>query len=80
MRFITNLKTNGLLIIKVVQNSNFMDFQGDLIKYKVILTSKIRVFLIDSNYEIPLMQLVNFLPPSVNKEVEPMCRIQDSVF
>ena len=55
MRLITNLKTNSLVIIKVVENSKFMDFQGGLIKCKVILTSKIRVFLIDTDYEIPVI-------------------------
>ena len=55
MRLITNLKTNSLLIIKVAENSNFMDVQGGLIKCKTILTSKIRVFLIDTDYEIPVI-------------------------
>ena len=55
MRLITNLKTNSLLIIKVAENSNFMDVQGDLIKCKAILTNKIRVFLIDTDYEIPVI-------------------------
>ena len=55
MRLITNLKTNSLLIIKVAENSNFMDVQGGLIKCKAILTSKIRVFLIDADYEIPVI-------------------------
>ena len=54
MRLITNLKTNSLLIIQVAENSNFMDVQGGLIKCKAILTSKIRVFLIDTDYEIPV--------------------------
>ena len=55
MRLITNLKTNSLLIIKVAENSDFIDFQGGLIKCKDILTSKIRVFLIDADYEIPVI-------------------------
>ena len=55
MRLITNLKTNSLLIIKVAENSNFMDVQEGLIKCKAILTSKIRVFLIDADYEIPVI-------------------------
>ena len=55
MRLITNLKTNSLLIIKVAEYSNFMDFQGGLIKCKAIPTSKIRVFLIDTDYEIPVI-------------------------
>ena len=55
MRLITNLKTNSLLIIKVAENSNFMDIQGGLIKCKAILTSKIRVFLIDTDNEIPVI-------------------------
>jgi len=32
-----------------------MDVQGGLIKCKAILTSKIRVFLIDTDYEIPVI-------------------------
>ena len=55
MRLITNLKTNSLLIIKVAENSNFMDVQGSLIKCMAILTSKISVFLIDTDYEIPVI-------------------------
>ena len=54
MRLITNLKTNSLLIIKVAENSNFMDFQGGLIKCRAMPTNKIRVFLIDTDYEIPV--------------------------
>ena len=55
MRLITNLKTNSLLIIKIAENSNFMDVQRGLIKCKAILTSKIRAFLIDTDYEIPVI-------------------------
>ena len=54
MQLITNSKTNSLLIIKVTDYSNTMDFQGGLIKCRAIPTSKIRVFLIDTDYEIPV--------------------------
>ena len=54
MQLITNSKTNSLLIIKVTDYSNTMDFQGGLIKCKIIPTNKIRVFLIDTDYEIPV--------------------------
>ena len=54
MRLITNLKTNSLLIIKIAENSN-LDVQGGLIKCKAILTSKIRAFLIDTDFEIPVI-------------------------
>ena len=55
MQSITGLKINSLLIIKVAENSNFMAIQRGLIKCKAILTSKIRVFLIDTDYEIPVI-------------------------
>ena len=46
---------NSIVFGYVASNSNFMDVQGGLIKCKAILTSKIRVFLIDTDYEFPVI-------------------------